>query len=132
MESWTTSGDASVRKSRRSAYEGSRDLRLRRGTGFAARSVDLRGYADALLRACVRVRSFEGSDRALVLFSTDGGATWSTVHIFVNGDDDNTYHCFEWALPAGLVVTIAFDAAMSGKRDQVWFDAIEVVARPGG
>ena len=124
-------GDTRV-ETKQSPHEGTLHLRLCRDTGLATRSIDLSGYEDASLRACVRVDGFAGADQAHVLSSTDGGVTWSTLHVFAHGDDDNTYRCFEWAIPSGQVVTIAFDAEMSDKKDQIWLDAIEVVARPIG
>jgi|GEM_PF-983362 len=123
---WTRSGDASIVTSGGS-YAGSYHLRLRRSTGYAARSVNL-GSSGAYLSFCAKVNSFESSDKAEVKIN---GAV---VKTFTNAtQSNNTYACYNGSssipLPSGTV-TIAFDAGMSNQDDYWYIDNIEVKRTP--
>ncbi len=117
---WTRSGDTSIVTSG-SAYSGSYHLRLRRSTGYAARSVNL--GSPAYLSFCAKVNSFESTDKGEVIIN---GAV---VKTFTPADSNNTYRCFgnagEFPLPAGNV-TIAFDAGMSSQSDYWYIDDVKV------
>ncbi|MEK7849094.1 MAG: hypothetical protein AAB270_09240, partial [Chloroflexota bacterium] len=90
VAAWTASGDYAVTTAG-TAYQGRYHLRLRRATGYAKRQVNLSGKTTALLQFWAMALSFEGSENAQLLVSSNG-TTWTTVKTWVNGDDDNLYH----------------------------------------
>lgn len=111
---WRGAGDVRL-ATRHGANSGRWHLRLRRSTGMAMRAVNLSGVSNAKLIYWAKLRSFEGSDQAAVLISTNGGASYSTLKTYVNGDDTNTYRRWEFSIPGGSANTIIrFDANMSG------------------
>ena len=134
MAAWSKSGDVRIRTNKDGPYAGNRHVRLRRGTGYLERRVDLAGASNVVLRFAAKVRSFESSDKAYVKVSADG-STWTTVHTFTSADSDNAYHTYEVDL-SGFAMTgdfrVAFDAAMSGRRDYLYLDDIELFGVPGG
>ncbi|MEE8104605.1 MAG: PKD domain-containing protein [Planctomycetota bacterium] len=131
--SWTTSGDVTMRTGADGPHSGNSHVRLRRGTGFMERTVDLAGATDVKLRFWAKLSSFENGDEAEVRVSPDG-TNWTVVHTFVNGDDDNTYRAYEidlggFAMTAGF--RIAFDANMNKANDRWFLDDIELLGTPG-
>ena len=131
---WTVSGDVKIRTNKEGPHSGSSHVRLRRGTGYLERAVDLAGATGVTLRFYAKVKSFEGSDQAYVKVSPDGD-NWTTVKTFSAADSDNAYHLYEIDL-SGFAMTaefaIAFDAAMSAKGDRWYLDDIEIVGIGGG
>jgi hypothetical protein len=125
---WYQTGDASIVTSD-SPYEGSYHLQLRSDTGYVSRSVDLNGLPSARLRFWAKADSIEGSEEVRCLISTNGD-NWTTVHTWVNGDDDNTYRFYNIDLspyaPYGEF-WISFEAAMGDANDYFYVDDIKVV-----
>ncbi len=110
-------------------HGGSRHARLRSSTGLLTRDVNVAGRSQVYLRVWVKTDSFENGDTAAILVSTNGGASYTTLRTFVNGEDTGTYGFYELALPAGAsVAKVRFDANMSGTGDFYYIDDISVVA----
>ena len=114
-------------------YEGSYHLLLRDNSGaYVDRAVDLSAYTTARLQFQAKTNSFEAGEEAYCYVSANG-TDWTTVHTWVNGDDDNTYHFFDIDLsPYGLTSEfwIAFEADMSGNQDYFYVDDIKIVGPP--
>lgn len=120
---WSASGDASIRTD--GPHSGTRHVRLRRNTGLLQRQVDLSGVTGAKLIFWLRLRSFESSDTCLVRVTS--GSTTLASRTFVDGEDDNVYHRYEFDLSgASGVVTVEFDANMSATSDYAYVDDVEV------
>ncbi|MFN0130656.1 MAG: S8 family serine peptidase [Verrucomicrobiales bacterium] len=128
---WTNSGDISIRTQDGPA-EGSRHVRLRRGTGYLRRSANVGGASDLCLSFKSKVSSFEGSDVADVLVSSDG-TTWIPALHLTAADSDNQYHDYEIELVSGPLghIHIAFDAGMSAQDDNWYLDDIRITGAPG-
>jgi hypothetical protein len=65
----------------------------------------------------------------LVQISTDGGASWTTLQTFSDGDDDNAWHTHVHDLsgfPATSNVVIRFEAQMNTLWDQFFVDDIMI------
>ena len=128
LTTWQASGDYSVTTSG-TAYQGSYHLRLRRGTGYVAREVDLSGRDNARLQFWAKANSFDSSESARLLVSSNG-SNWTTVKTWVNGEDDNVYHYWDFDLSAYSVTGtfwIAFDANMADTSDYLYVDEVDVV-----
>ena len=129
---WQAQGDVRI-SSWGGAHSGTAYALLRRSTGQLQRTVSLAGATGVSLRFWARVRSFEGSDQALVLVSPDG-VNFTPVKTFGAADSDNTYHFYEIDL-SGFAMTdtfvIRFDAEMSGRRDYLYVDDVEVYGVAG-
>jgi PKD repeat protein len=121
---WTRSGDVAIVTD--GPASGTRHVRLRRSTGLLRRQVDLSGVTDAKLVFWARLNSFETSDTFAVRVSTNG-TSFTTVRTFVNGEDDNIYRRYEFALSSvSSTFVIEFDANMSATGDQAYVDDIEI------
>ena len=76
-----------------------------------------------------KVYSFEGSDSAAVLVSSDC-VNYSTVQVFTSSVSDNRYHAYDIDL-SGFTMTsnfrIAFDANMSSSGDYFYVDDIDII-----
>ncbi len=129
---WVKSGDVRIRKNRDNPHAGSRHVRLRRSNGYLERTVDLSGASSVHLTFWAKVKSFEGSDEALVLVSPDG-VNYSTVAVFTSADSDNTYHFYDLDLtgfPMSGDFRIAFDGEMNSPKDYLFLDDIEIIGVP--
>jgi len=126
LDDWEFTGDATVIDSG-TPYEGSYHLRLRRDTGYAKREVDLSEATSASLQFWAKADSFESSEKAYCLTSPDG-TNWTTVHTWVDGDDDDVYRFYDIDL-SELTSTfwIAFDADMSNPQDYFYVDDLNIV-----
>ena len=116
---WTKSGDVSLLINTDGPQQGTSHVRLRRNTGYLQRSVNLLGARNVHLTFWAKVRSFEGSDKALVKVSPDG-VTFTTVKVYTSTDSTNTYGYFDADLtsfPMTANFSIAFDAEMSSVGD---------------
>ena len=125
---WWHEGDSKIR-SDGTPFQGNYHLRLRARNGYADRSLDLSSVSDAKISLYAKVNSFEGSDSAVFLVSSDG-ANWHTLKTFTELDSDNTYHYYEFDLtPYGLTSNfwIAFDAEMSSTNDYLYVDDIKII-----
>jgi hypothetical protein len=125
---WTKSGDVSIRTNVDGPIEGKSHVRLRRNTGYLQRTLNLSGAQNVRLTFWAKVRSFEGSDKALVKVSPDGVA-FTTVKVFTSADSNDTYRYYDLDL-AGFAMTatfrIAFDAEMSSTGDYWFIDNIQI------
>jgi len=124
---WNYSGDASI-VTTGTPYEGSYHLRLRANTGYAERAVDLSSQPNARLQFWSKADSFESGEEAQCLIS-ENGTTWTIVHTWVDGDDDNIYHYYEIDLSPYTISSefwIAFQANMSGTGDYLYVDALQI------
>ncbi len=129
LDDWYSSGDAAVTASG-TPYEGSYHLRLRRATGYVDRAVDLSGAVSARLRFWAKANYFESGEEAYCLIS-DNDVDWTTVHTWVDGDDDDQYRFHDIDLtPYDLSSQfwIAFEANMSGGGDYFYVDKLEIIA----
>jgi PKD repeat protein len=121
---WTATGDVSIRTD--GPATGIRHVRLRSSTGLLRRQVNLGGVSNAKLIFQARLRGFESGDTCVVRVSTDG-TNFTPVRTFVNGEDDNAYHRYEFVLGSvSSTFVIEFDANMNGASDYVYLDDIEV------
>ncbi len=126
---WAKSGDVRIRRKRDNPHAGIRHVRLSRSNGYLERAVDLSGASSVHLTFWAKVKSFEGSDEALVLVSPDG-VNFSTVTVFTSADSDNTYPFYDLDLtgfPMSGDFRIAFDAEMNSNKDYLFLDDIEIV-----
>lgn len=127
--SWITSGDINLRWNRDGPHSGSGHVRLRRGTGYIERGVDLSGASSVHLTFWAKVSSFESGDRAEVWVSPDG-VNYTLVRTLTSADGNNVYRFFDIDL-SGFAMTsnfrIAFDADMNATSDNFYVDDIDVV-----
>jgi len=115
-----------------SPHSGGYHVRLRRNASDFIRNIDTTGQSNVTLSFWSRVRSFEGSDQASVQVSRDG-ESWTTVKLFQNGDDDNTYHFHELEIPEELIggmLSVRFEASMSSNNDFWYLDDVKFISRP--
>ena len=130
--SWATSGDISLRWRRDNPHSGNGHVRMRRNTGYMSRVVNLAGASSVHLTFWAKVSSFEGSDTASVLVSSDG-VNYTTVKVFTSSVSDNNYHAYDIDL-SGFTMTsnfrIAFDANMSASNDYFYVDDIDIIGVP--
>ena len=129
LSSWSTQGgnDTAV-TTQNSPYEGSYQLRLRSSDGYASRDVNLSGKSGVHLTFRVRVNSFESSDTAAVLVSSDG-SNWTTVKTYVSSDTSGVYSLEDIDL-SGFTMSsqffVAFEGNMSANADRLLIDSIEI------
>lgn len=129
LEEWSDSGDVSV-LSAGTPYEGSFHLRLRRGTGYVERTLDLSGNKNIRLQFQAKVDSFEPGETAELLVSSDG-VVYTPVKVWDDSDDDNTYYPEDIDLSSYTMASefyIAFDANMSGAGDRFYVDDLKVIS----
>ena len=109
-------------------YEGSKHLRLRKGNGYVERKINLANYQDAKLSFYAKANSFEVSDSADFLVSSDG-VNWNVLKTFTQNDSDNQYHYYEFDLTQlGLTSEfyLAVDSEMDALNDYLYFDDLKV------
>jgi len=121
---WFHEGDSKIVRNN-GPYVGGKHLRLRRSNSYVDRSVDLSAYAEATLSFQAKVKSFEKSDFAEVLISSNG-LDWTVLRSFTPSDSDNQYHPYEFDITPFISenVWIAFDAEMSGRGDHLYVDEV--------
>ena len=116
---WQTNGSPYVTSSS-SPQSGSLHA-LVQGSEDISRTVDISGMTDLQLSFGAKLRSFENSDRAQVEFRINGGS-WTTLKQFVNGEDDNQYRTYEFAVPGdGDTLDVRFHGQMSSSRWDYWY-----------
>ena len=126
---WTLAGDASV-ISQGSPHQGSFHLRLRRGTGVATREVDLSGKSGVQAQFWAKADSFETGETATFEISTDD-SSYTVLHTWVEGDDDNVYHFHDIAIPNPFISSttfIRYQANMTQAGDRFYIDDITIIA----
>lgn len=124
---WSRSGDAYI-YSGTNSFEGSHHARLRRGSGYLQREVNLQGqtWSDVTLVFYAKVTSFENSDKAIVKVSGDG-SNWTTVKTFMPADSNNLYAKYEIKLSGNHSrLILAFDAQMNSTNDYWYIDAVQI------
>ena len=123
---WTFTGEASVRGTG-SPHNGSFHLRLRSSDGRAERFLDISDVADPRIRFWAKAASFEPGEFASLEVSNNG-IDWSTIKLWVDGDDDNDYRFYDIDV-AGFSTSstfyIAFDASMGDTSDRFFVDDVE-------
>ncbi len=127
LYNWNYTGDASI-VTAGTPYEGSYHLRLRATDGYAERAVDLSILPNARLQFWAKANSFEASETARCLISSNG-IDWTAVRTWVVGDDGNTYHFYDIDLTPYAPSSefwIAFEANMSGTGDYLYVDALQI------
>src|SRR4030043_1504362 len=128
LDNWTHSGYSDVTSSG-TPYEGPYHLRLRDGTSFAQRSVDLSHQIDIHLRFWAKVNSFEPGDEATCQVSSDG-INWNTVLTFTDVLDDNVYRYYDLDLSSYKMTSqfwISFNADMNSTGDYFYVDQLDIV-----
>jgi len=129
LNDWYNIGHASVTTSG-TPYEGSYHLLLTSADGYVRRSVDLSGLPGAKLQFQAKARSFDNVNEKAYCYISPNGIDWTTVHTWVNGDDDNVYHYFDIDLSSYTLSSefwIAFEADMSGAQDYLYVDDLKIV-----
>jgi len=128
LGSWYHEGDALITKSG-SPYEGEYHLQLRRDSGYVKRGVDLLGESNVYLILRAKAKSFKKDDTAECLVSS-GSENWTTLRTWVDGEDDDTYHYYQFNLSSYATegqLWIAFAAHMPGKGAKFYVDDLRVV-----
>lgn len=128
MNPWTFQGgnDTSI-VSQNSPFEGTYHLRLQSSDGYAQRDVNLSGETGVHLTFYAKVESFEGSDSALALVSSDG-VSWTTVKTWTSADSDGVYKLVDIDLSAFTMSSqffVAFRGDMSNNSDRILIDKIQ-------
>ncbi|MFC1914159.1 hypothetical protein ACFLXF_02680, partial [Chloroflexota bacterium] len=127
LADWAPAGEASV-VTTGTPYEGSYHLQLLSSTGYAERSVDIRGPA-ANLQFWAKAIGWDAGEGAQCLISPNG-SDWTVVYTWVDGDDDNTYHFFDIDLSPYTLSSefwIAFDSNASATNEYFWVDDLKVL-----
>jgi hypothetical protein len=119
---WWHSGESAIVTSG-VPHSGTYHLRLRSGTGYVDRPVNLSGQTNVHLQFWAKVYSFESADTLSLLVGPSGGMvvakTWTPA------DSDNTYHFVDIDLSSYTMSSqfyVAFDADMSGTGDYFYVD----------
>ena len=131
-DNWTYGGTSSVTTTG-TPYQGSYHLMLQNSDGTARRSVDLSEQGVVHLRFWAKADSFEGSENARARISSNG-VDWTTIHEWVNGDDDNQYHFYDIDLTPYTFTDhfwIRFVANMSQNTDFFYVDNIDIESMHG-
>ena len=122
---WYHSGDSSL-VTTGSPHSGGYHLQLRRGTGYADRPISLASYSDVTFSFWAKVNSFEASDAADIMVSSNG-VDWTVLKHFTASDSDNTYHYYSFDLSSMEMTStfyVAVDAQMSASNDNLYLDDI--------
>ena len=109
-------------------FAGTYHLRLRSSDGYASRDVNLSGQTGVHLTFYAKVSSFEGSDNAAALVSSDG-SNWTTVKSWTSADSDNVYKLVDIDLSSFTMTSqffIAFEGNMSNSGDRLLIDNVEI------
>ena len=129
---WTTSGDANTAVTTNdSPIEGLRHVRLRSSIGYAARPVDLSGEGQVILQFWAKARTWNPGDE-LTLSVSDDGVSFTTIHTWVDGDDDNVYKFYQFDLGTYAPTFtsnywIEFDANMNNTSDRFYVDDLKLI-----
>ena len=127
LDDWVPAGEASV-VTAGTPYEGSYHLQLLSSTGYAKRSVDIRGPA-ANLQLWAKATGWDPGEGAELLISPNG-SDWTVAYTWVNGFDDNQYHFRNIDLSPYQLSSefwIAFDSNASSTREYFWVDDLKVL-----
>ncbi|MFH1802322.1 MAG: endo alpha-1,4 polygalactosaminidase [archaeon] len=128
ISGWYHQGDSAI-VSDDSPYAGNYHMRMRKRNSYVDRPADLSQYEQVTLRFYAKVNSFESSDFANLMVSSDG-INWHILRTFTPDDSDNQYHLYEFDLtPYGLTNNVWFsvDGEMSATNDYLYFDDVSFV-----
>jgi len=132
VRSWITSGDTNLRWNREGPHTGSGHVRMRRGTGYMERVVNLAGASAVHLTFWAKVSSFESGDTAEVWVSPDG-VNYTRVKVLTSADGNNVYRFHDIDL-SGFAMTsnfrVAFDGDMNATNDLLYIDDIDIIGVP--
>jgi subtilisin family serine protease len=126
---WTITGDAIV-TSLEGPSAGTHHARLRSGTGYIERTVNLSGASSARLQFLAKVNSFDKPDRASVRVGAVGQSL-TQVMSFTRTQSDNLYHSYQVDLTPFIsagTLRIAFDAEMADASDFFYVDDVRITA----
>ena len=132
LAAWTHTGDSSILNTGNNSYQGIYYLRLRRGTGYARRAVNLSSLANPRLQFWAKANSFEGGEHAHCLISPDG-TSWTEVRTWVANEADNIYRYNDIDLTPYTLSSnfrIAFTANMTDVNDQLYVDDLKIKGPP--
>ena len=130
LNPWDTAGGSNTQvRIQDGPYGGFEHLRLRRGTGWASRDVNLSGRTGVHLQFWAKVSGFSSGDTAVVQVSLDGG-DYTTVKTWTVSDSDGVYRFYDIDL-SGFTMTsqfhVAFASNISGIKPALFVDDIEIV-----
>ena len=134
---WRLAGDASITSRtafRGPPHSGSFHLMLRAGATEARRSVDLSRETAVRLQFWAKADSFEPGDHAEALICSHDcrdDANWTVINSWVDGEDDNTYRLFDFALRPDMLAKefwVRFRGSMSGADALVSIDDVTFVS----
>jgi len=99
---------------------------------YIARPTDMTGMTDAYVRFWAKADSFGASDfvNCAIFDNTD----WNYVQTWVDGDDDNTYHYFEFdvsGMDMSIEFYVTFYAELSGPGANFYIDDVQFAAIAG-
>jgi hypothetical protein len=127
---WYKQGAPTKVVSTEGPYAGAYHLKMQGRNGYVERSVNLVSYSTARLTLYAKVNSFEGSDFADLLVSSDG-VNWHVLRSFTVADSDDAYHYYDFNITQyGLSDNfyVAVDTEMSSNsNDYLYFDEIKIV-----
>ena len=130
LNAWDTAGGSATQvRTQDGPYAGSEHLRLRRGTGWASRDVDLSGRGGVHLQFWAKADGFDPGDTAVVQISPDG-EDYTTVKTWTVSDSDGVYRFYDIDLSDFTMTSqfyVAFAANMSGNQPALFLDEIAVV-----
>ena len=107
---------------------------LRAGATEARRSVDLSRETAVRLQFWAKADSFEPGDHAEALICSHDcrdDANWTVINSWVDGEDDNTYRLFDFALRPDMLAKefwVRFRGSMSGADALVSIDDVTFVS----
>ncbi len=127
---WTLVGLADI-VTQQFPYQGSYHLRLRSNTGDARRSLDLSGKTAVRAQFWAKISGLEVVDTAIFSVSPDG-TNWTTVKTWVNGEDDNVYHFWDFDLSSYSMTAnfwLRFQSNNSNPSERFTIDWLKVLGQ---
>jgi hypothetical protein len=101
------------------------------GYYYIARPTNMTGMTNARVQFWAKADSFGGSD--YVDCNIYDGTSWNNVQTWVDGNDDNTYHYFDFDV-SGMDMSsefyVTFYAELSGSGANFYIDDVQFVAIP--
>jgi len=130
LGAWYHIGNSSL-QTNGTPYSSPRHLRLRTGTGYVDRAVDLSSYCNPRLEFWAKATGFEAGDEAYVMVSHND-SDYYTLKTWVDGEDDGVYHFYEFDLNAFTLSSefwIAFQSGMNQTNDVIYIDDVNIVEK---
>lgn len=106
-------------------------------SGSIARLVDTTNLSHARLSLWYKVAQYESGDEAFIEVSTDGGATYTTIHHLTSADSDKMWHFLDLDLgpfipSPNLVIRMRSVTVVTDPRDYIHFDEVMVHGHVSG